>query len=61
MVQRAKLHEESNSPTIRDIQIRLAKEYIKRTQKNNFEAILRLIEKKPMSKEKLQKHVRLSD
>ena len=40
-----KLHEESNSTTIRKIQIRLAKEYIKRTQKNKIEAILRLIEK----------------
>ena len=41
-----KLHEESNSPTIRNIQIRLAKEYIRRAQKNKIEAILRLIEKK---------------
>ena len=41
-----KLHEESNSPTIRNIQIRLAKEYIKRAQKNKIEAILRLKEKK---------------
>ena len=41
-----KLHEESNSPTMRNIQIRLAKEYIKRAQKNKIEAILRLIEKK---------------
>ena len=56
-----KLHEESNSPTIRNIQIRLAKEYIKRAQKNKIEAIIRLIEKKAMSKEQLQKHVRLSD
>ena len=41
-----KLHEESNSPTTRNIQIRLANEYIKRAQKNKIEAILRLIEKK---------------
>ena len=41
-----KLHEESNSPTIRNIQIRLAKDYIKRAQKNKIEAIVRLIEKK---------------
>ena len=41
-----KLHEESNSPTIRNIQIRLAKDLIKRAQKNKIEAILRLIEKK---------------
>ena len=41
-----KLHEESNSPTIKNIQIRLAKEYIKHAQKNKNEAILRLIEKK---------------
>ena len=56
-----KLHEKSNSPTIRNIQIRLAKEYIKRAQKNKIEAILRLMEKKAMSKEQLQKHIRLSD
>ena len=41
-----KLHEESNSPTIRNIPIRLANEYIKRAQKNKIEANLRLIEKK---------------
>ena len=41
-----KLHEESKSPTIRNIQIRMAKDCIKRAQKNKIEAILRLIEKK---------------
>ena len=41
-----KLHEESNSPFIRSIQIRLAKDYIKRAKKNKIEPILRLIEKK---------------
>ena len=41
-----KLLEESNSPTIRNIQIRLAKYYIKRAQKNKIEAILSPTEKK---------------
>ena len=41
-----KSHEESNSPTIRNIKIRLEKDYIKRAQKNKIEAILRLTEKK---------------
>ena len=41
-----KLLEESNSPTIRTIQIRLAKDYIKRAQKNKIETVLGLIEKK---------------
>ena len=41
-----KLHEEYNSTTIRNIQIGLAKDYIKGAQKNQIEAILRLIEKK---------------
>ena len=41
-----KLHEESNLPTIRNIQIRLARDYIKRAKKNKIELILRLIEKK---------------
>ena len=41
-----KFHEESNSPTIRNIQIRMAKDYIRRAQKNKIELILRLIEKK---------------
>ena len=41
-----KLHEESNTPTIRNIQIRLSKDYIKRAKKNKIEAILRLIENK---------------
>ena len=31
------LHEESNLPVIRKLQIRLAKDYIKRTQKNKIE------------------------
>ena len=39
-----KLHEEFILPTIRNIQIRLAKDYIKRAQKNKFEVILRLKE-----------------
>ena len=39
-----KLHEESNSPFIRSIQIRLAIDYIKRAKKNNIEPII--IEKK---------------
>ena len=41
-----KVHEEYNSPTIRNIQIRLAKDYIKRARENKIEAILRLIESK---------------
>ena len=41
-----KLHEESNSPFIRSIQIQLAKDYIKRAKKNKIEPILRLIEQK---------------
>ena len=55
------LHEEYNSPTIRNIQIRPANDYIKRAQKNKIEAILRLIETKAMCKGPLQKHIEPSD
>ena len=43
--------------------MQLAKDYIKRAQKNKIEAILGLIERKEkaMSKEQLQKHIGPSD
>ena len=41
-----KLYEESNSPTVRNLQVRLSKDYIKRAQKNQVEAILRFIKNK---------------
>ena len=50
-----KLNEESNSPFVRNIQTRLAKEYIKRAQKNEIEAVLRLIEKKGNVQRKIAK------
>ena len=55
------LHEESNTNTVRSIQIRLAKDYIKCVQKNKIEAILRLIGRKGVYKEQLQKHIGPSD
>ena len=41
-----KLHEEANIPVVRDFQIRLAIEYLKRAKENKIESILELIQKK---------------
>ena len=41
-----KLHEEANIPAVRNFQIRLAKEYLKRAKENKIESILELIQKK---------------
>ena len=40
------LHEEANIPAVRDLQIRLANEYLKRAKENKIESILELIQKK---------------
>ena len=41
-----KLHEEANIPAVRDLQIRLANEWLKRAKENKIESILELIQKK---------------
>ena len=41
-----KLHEEANIPVVRDFQIRLANEYLKRAKENKIQSILELIQKK---------------
>ena len=41
-----KLQEEANIPAVRDLQIRLANEYLKRAKDNKIESILELIQKK---------------
>ena len=41
-----KLHEEANIPAVREFQIRLANEYLKRAKENKIELILELIQKK---------------
>ena len=41
-----KQHEGANIPAVRDFQIRLANEYLKRAKENKIESILELIQKK---------------
>ena len=41
-----KLYEEANIPVVKDFQIRLANEYLKREKENKIESILELIQKK---------------
>ena len=41
-----KIHDEVNIPAVRDFQIRLANEYLKRAKENKIESIIQLIQKK---------------
>ena len=41
-----KLHEEANIPAVKDFQIRLANDYLKRAKENKIKSILELIQKK---------------
>ena len=41
-----KLHEEANIPVVKDFQIRLENEYLKRAKENKIESIFQLIQKK---------------
>ena len=50
-----KLHEEANIPVVRDFQIGLANEYLKRAKENKIVSILELIQKK-RPKKQLSKH-----
>ena len=52
-----KLHEEANIPAVKDFQIRLANEYLKRAKENKIESILELIQEKiQRPKKQLSKH-----
>ena len=52
-----KLHDEANIPAVRDFQIRLANEYLKRAKENKTESKLDMIQKKRQRpKKQLSKH-----
>ena len=57
LVQCQKFHEEANIPAVRDFQIRIANEFLKRAEENKIESILELIQKKRQRpKKQLSKH-----
>ena len=56
-----KLHEEANIPAVRDFQIRLANEYLKRAKENKIESIVELIQKKDnVQKTVIKAHLTIS-
>ena len=55
-----KLHEEANILAVRDIQIRLANEYLKHAKENKIKSILELIQKKDNVQKKLSNLTRPS-